>query len=117
MHGVHWGRLTNENPECLSDVDLRLAIAIVIPFASAAGAADVEVSPTASIGGYEAKFVDVNGIRTRYYEAGSGEPMILLHGAPWGGVASANTWVDNIATLSKHFHVYAFGPYRYWHDR
>jgi len=69
--------------------------------------AEVEVSPTASIGGYEAKFVDVNGIRTRYYEAGSGEPMILLHGAPWGGVASANTWVDNIATLSKHFHVYA----------
>lgn len=69
--------------------------------------ADVEVSPTASIGGYEAKFVDVNGIRTRYYEAGSGEPMLLLHGAPWGGVASANTWVDNFETLSKHFHVYA----------
>ncbi|MGI9235909.1 MAG: alpha/beta fold hydrolase [Woeseiaceae bacterium] len=69
--------------------------------------AEVEVSPTASIGGYEAKFVDVNGIRTRYYEAGSGEPMILLHGAPWGGVASANTWVDNIETLSKHFHIYA----------
>jgi 2-hydroxy-6-oxonona-2,4-dienedioate hydrolase len=69
--------------------------------------ADVEVSPTASIGGYEAKFIDVNGIRTRYYEAGSGEPMLLLHGAPWGGVASANTWVDNFETLSKHFHVYA----------
>jgi 2-hydroxy-6-oxonona-2,4-dienedioate hydrolase len=68
--------------------------------------AQAEVSPTASIGGYEAKFVDVNGIRTRYYEEGEGEPMILLHGAPWGGVASANTWVDNIATLSKHFHVY-----------
>ena len=33
--------------------------------------------------------------------------MALFHGAPWGGVASANTWVDNIATLSEHFHVYA----------
>jgi hypothetical protein len=28
------------------------------------------------------QIVDVNGIRTRYYESGSGEPMILLHGAP-----------------------------------
>ena len=72
-----------------------------------AAVAETTVSPTASIGGYEAKFVDVNGIRTRYYEAGSGEPMILLHGAPWGGVASANTWVDNFETLSKHFHIYA----------
>ena len=66
-----------------------------------------EVSPTGSIGGYEAKFVDVNGIRTRYYEAGSGEPLVLFHGAPWGGVSSANTWVDNLDTLSKYFHVYA----------
>jgi len=74
---------------------------------SHAALAEVEVSPTASIGGYEARFVDVNGIRTRYYEAGSGEPLLLLHGAPWGGVASANTWVDNFDTLSKHFHVYA----------
>jgi pimeloyl-ACP methyl ester carboxylesterase len=84
-----------------------VAASAVLLFASTILCADGEVSPAASIGGYEAKFVDVNGIRTRYYEAGSGEPMILLHGAPWGGVASANTWVDNIATLSKHFHVFA----------
>ncbi|MGH9680324.1 MAG: hypothetical protein ACRD4Y_10270, partial [Candidatus Acidiferrales bacterium] len=32
-----------------------------------------------SIGGLKAKFVNVNGIRTRYYEAGKGEPMILIH--------------------------------------
>ena len=61
-------------------------ILIALVFTSDAFAADVEVSPTGSTGGYEARFVDVNGIRTRYYEAGSGEPMILLHGAPWGGV-------------------------------
>jgi len=66
-----------------------------------------EVSPSGSIGGYEAKFVDVNGIRTRYYDVGSGEPMLLLHGATWGGWANANTWVDNFATLSKHFRVIA----------
>jgi pimeloyl-ACP methyl ester carboxylesterase len=86
------------------NVCLFLAALALLPDAVVA---EVEVSPTASIGGYEAKFVDVNGIRTRYYEEGSGEPMILLHGAPWGGVASANTWVDNLKTLSKHFHVYA----------
>ena len=28
----------------------------------------------------EIKFVDVKGVRTRYIEAGSGEPLILIHG-------------------------------------
>ena len=27
------------------------------------------------------KFVDVNGVRTRYYEDGAGEPLVLIHGA------------------------------------
>jgi 2-hydroxy-6-oxonona-2,4-dienedioate hydrolase len=80
---------------------------VALVFMSDVAVAEIAVSPTGSIGGYEAKFVDVNGIRTRYYESGTGEPMILLHGAPWGGVASANTWVDNFETLSRHFHVYA----------
>ncbi len=26
----------------------------------------------------KAKYVDVNGINTRYFEAGSGEPMVFL---------------------------------------
>ena len=28
----------------------------------------------------KAKYVDVNGINTRYFESGSGEPMVLIHG-------------------------------------
>jgi hypothetical protein len=32
------------------------------------------VSPS-SIGGHQARFVDVNGARTRYYDVGSGEPF------------------------------------------
>jgi hypothetical protein len=89
-------------------MQLTNAMKYMFALALISNAADAQesVSPTASIGGYEAKFIDVNGIRTRFYEEGAGEPMILLHGAPWGGVASANTWVDNIATLSRHFHLY-----------
>jgi len=60
-----------------------------------------------SIGAYEAKFTDVNGIRTRYYEAGEGEPLFLVHGSGFTGTASANTWYRNLPGLADHFHVYA----------
>lgn len=60
-----------------------------------------------SIGGLEAKFVDVDGVRTRYYEAGRGEPMVLVHGSGFGGTASANTWYRNLPGLAEDFHVYA----------
>lgn len=42
------------------------------------------------------RFADVNGIRTRYYEAGSGRPLLLVH----GGGAAADTWVRNIEPLA-----------------
>ena len=56
---------------------------------------------------YQAKFVDVDGIRTRYYDEGRGQAMVLIHGSrfsPWG---SANTWTLNIDGLSKRFRVLA----------
>lgn len=65
------------------------------------------VSPTASIGGFEAKFVDVGGVKTRYYDEGSGEPLLLVHGGPWEGTSSANDWSRNIAGLAKKFRVLA----------
>ena len=37
---------------------------------------------------HQAKFIDVKGTRTRYYELGSGEPMILIHGATFPGRAA-----------------------------
>ena len=61
-----------------------------------------------SIGGLKAKFVDVNGIRTRYYEAGKGEPMVLIHAEEgFTGHASANYFAKNIPGLAKHYHVFA----------
>ena len=69
--------------------------------------AEAQVSETGSIGGYEAKFVDVNGVRTRYYEVGEGESMVLVHGSGFSGSASANTWVPVLSDLSQRFHVFA----------
>jgi pimeloyl-ACP methyl ester carboxylesterase len=64
-------------------------------------------SQTASIGGFEAKFVEVNGINTRYYDQGSGDPLLLVHGGPWEGTSSANDWSRNIEGLAKQFRVLA----------
>jgi 2-hydroxy-6-oxonona-2,4-dienedioate hydrolase len=53
--------------------------------------------------GVAEKYYDVNGIRTRVLEAGSGLPLILLHGT--GG--HAETYLRNIGPLSRHFRVLA----------
>jgi len=65
------------------------------------------VGPNGENGGYTAKFADINGVRTRYYEEGSGEPMLLVHGSGFAGTASANTWVPVLGLLAERFHVYA----------
>jgi 2-hydroxy-6-oxonona-2,4-dienedioate hydrolase len=53
--------------------------------------------------GVAENYYDVNGIRTRVLEAGSGFPLILLHGT--GG--HAETYLRNIGPLSQHFRVLA----------
>lgn len=53
--------------------------------------------------GAEVRYYDARGIRTRAIEAGSGEPLIMLHGS--GGHAEA--YARNVVPLSEHFHVYA----------
>ncbi|MBI4284959.1 MAG: alpha/beta hydrolase [Chloroflexi bacterium] len=55
----------------------------------------------------ETKYVAVNGIRTRYLEAGSGEPLLLVHGGDFGRYCSGNDWDTNIADLARYFHVLA----------
>lgn len=78
-----------------------LAIALSLGLAAAAPAQD------GSIGGLKAKFADVNGVKARYYEAGQGEPMLLVHGGMTGGSSTANVWSRNIPGLAKRFHVFA----------
>jgi 2-hydroxy-6-oxonona-2,4-dienedioate hydrolase len=53
--------------------------------------------------GIAEKYYDVDGIRTRVLEAGTGYPLILLHGT--GG--HAETYLRNIGPLSEHFRVLA----------
>jgi 2-hydroxy-6-oxonona-2,4-dienedioate hydrolase len=65
------------------------------------------VNPDGAIGGLKASFTNVKGVRTRYYEMGQGEPLLLLHGGGLNGRSSANVWSKNIPGLAKSFHVFA----------
>ncbi len=51
-------------------------------------------------------FVRVNGVRTHYVEAGSGDPIVFVHGAGPGAYGWAG-WRQTIPVLAKHFRVYA----------
>ncbi|PSO08611.1 hypothetical protein B9Q04_04635 [Candidatus Marsarchaeota G2 archaeon BE_D] len=51
-----------------------------------------------------AKYLDVKGVRTRYYESGQGPPVVFLHGK----TGSMESFVYNLEPLSKSFKVYAF---------
>ena len=55
------------------------------------------------------KYVDVDGIGTRYFEKGEGEPMVLVHGGHMGTFAAdlADDWDTNFDALSRHYRVYA----------
>ncbi|MCH8016929.1 MAG: alpha/beta hydrolase [Acidobacteria bacterium] len=55
----------------------------------------------------ESKFVDVDGIRTRYFEGGSGEAMVLVHGGHYGATGGAVGWMPVFPNLAAHFKVYA----------
>jgi pimeloyl-ACP methyl ester carboxylesterase len=56
------------------------------------------------------KFVDIDGIKTRYFEDGKGEPLVLFHGGNFGdsdNVDLANNWDRNWPWFANSFHVYA----------
>jgi pimeloyl-ACP methyl ester carboxylesterase len=54
----------------------------------------------------EPRTIDAGGIETSYLEAGSGEPLLMLHGSGPGVSAIAN-WQNNIGTLARRFRVLA----------
>ncbi len=51
----------------------------------------------------EDRFVDVSGAQVHYQFAGSGSPLLLLHGL----VGSGRNWCQNIGFLSRYASVYA----------
>ncbi|MFM9970048.1 MAG: alpha/beta fold hydrolase [Burkholderiales bacterium] len=56
--------------------------------------------------GVTSNYVNVNGIKTHYVQAGSGDPVVLVHGAG-PGASGWSGWREAIPALAKHFHVYA----------
>jgi 2-hydroxy-6-oxo-6-(2'-carboxyphenyl)-hexa-2,4-dienoate hydrolase len=55
-------------------------------------------------------FIDVDGIRTRYFERGSGPTVVLFHGGHFGShdaADCADDWSLNFNALAKWFHVLA----------
>lgn len=56
------------------------------------------------------KFIEVDGIRTRYFECGSGPIVVLFHGGHFGShdcADCAEDWSLNFDGLARRFHVYA----------
>ncbi|MSQ72932.1 MAG: alpha/beta hydrolase [Betaproteobacteria bacterium] len=51
-------------------------------------------------------YIDIDGVRTHYLEAGSGETVVLLHSGEFGGAAEIS-WEFAIPALARHFHVVA----------
>ncbi len=69
---------------------------IILPLLAAVGTAQMPQMPAEQT-------VTVFGQSIRYYEAGQGSAVILLHGLG----ANAGIWVANIGALSAHYHVIA----------
>lgn len=85
----------------------RVFIGILSIFFSCIAQAAEPDPQAASVGGLKAHYVDVNGIRTRYYDEGTGDPLLLIHGGPWEGTSSANDWSLNVPGLAKKHRVLA----------
>jgi 2-hydroxy-6-oxo-6-(2'-carboxyphenyl)-hexa-2,4-dienoate hydrolase len=54
------------------------------------------------------KFIDADGIRTRYFDAGQGEPLVMIHGGTYGSFYNAEDWELNFDGLAEHFRVIAY---------
>lgn len=49
------------------------------------------------------KHINIEGCEIRYYTAGKGDPLVVIH----GGGGDASTWLRNIEELASHYTVYA----------
>jgi pimeloyl-ACP methyl ester carboxylesterase len=55
---------------------------------------------------HRSRFIEVDGMRTHYLEAGEGPPVVLLHSGEFGGCAELS-WEYLIPELAPHFRVIA----------
>ena len=64
-----------------------------------------------SLGMGEEKWIDIDGYRTRYFDAGKGERIVFVHGVQMGstdGSSSARTWELNFPVLAAHHDIISF---------
>lgn len=86
---------------------LAACFAVLIAWGASPALSQDKPDPQSEIGGLKSKYVEVNGVKARYYEAGQGEPLVMVHGGFTAGSSTANVFSRNIPSLAKHFHVYA----------
>jgi pimeloyl-ACP methyl ester carboxylesterase len=87
---------------------LAAAAAALPVFAAAADAAPTATKSWDSKLMGRGEYIDVDGIRTRYFHAGQGEALVLIHGGQWPATSSADGWSSIFDHLSEHYHVYSF---------
>jgi 2-hydroxy-6-oxonona-2,4-dienedioate hydrolase len=95
---------------CRCSLNRCLSLALLVFFVFGlfgASRARADFSTNGEVAGLNAQFVNVNGVRTRYYEAGTGEPLVLVHGGDLSGHSSANIWSKDIPLFAREFHVFA----------
>lgn len=51
------------------------------------------------------KYVDADGVKTRYYEDGDGPPLVLFSGGQIGSIYTLDSYSLNFDTPAKHFRV------------
>ena len=56
--------------------------------------------------GLESKFLNIDGMRTHFFEGGRGPHVVLLHSGEFGGCAELS-WEFTAPALAEHFHVVA----------
>lgn len=59
----------------------------------------------------DGRWIDVDGVRTRYFDVGSGTPIVYIYGGNFGtseSASSAFTWNLNLAPLAGRHRVIAF---------
>lgn len=55
---------------------------------------------------FDRKAISVDGLHTSYLEAGTGDPVVLLHGGEFGGCAEI-AWENTIDALARRYRVLA----------
>src|SRR5258708_15988735 len=71
-------------------IAISLAVALLSVFVAGQVRSTADVKPDASVGGLGAKFIEVSGVKTRYYDAGEDEPMVMIHGGSMAASSAAN---------------------------